>query len=266
MICPTRWLASVQIPHMTATNKATSMAGGAGSSGGTNSDSWKSLIDSSVLEDEVKAEQQNIAKLVTTPVIFQTKFGEVNQSFEILSALFAVIRQYDGDVRWSKQAAAAQMMFEQAALSSRTGTVTGFRMCLTRKQELQELVRGGSITASEPVPDSIDWSNAAHRSPLMVRLETANESVKKMTANEKEFQSSTAEIYHESNIVAMLARVILEEGMPDADDEGYIEFGKQMQTAAVELKSAVKSNNFADAAAAANGIGQSCSDCHAEWR
>ena len=252
---------------LTATaNKAGALAGGTNSSGGADGNSWKGLIDSSVLEDEVKAEQQKIAQLVTTPVIFQTKFGEINQSFEVLSALFAVIRQYDGEVRWAKQAAAAQMMFEQAAVSSRTGTVTGFRMCLTRKEELQELVRGGSIVASEPVPESIDWSKAAHRSPLMVRLETANESLKKMTANEKEFQSSTEEIYHESNIVAMLAKVILEEGMPDADDEGYSEFGKQMQSAAVELKSAVKSNNFSDAAAAANSVGQSCSDCHAEWR
>ena len=249
-----------------AANKTNSLAGGADSSSGADGDSWKSLIDSSVIEDEVKTEQQKIAQLVTTPVIFQTKFGEINQSFEVLSTLFAVIRQYDGEVRWAKQAAAAQMMFEQAAVASRTGTVTGFRMCQTRKEELQELVRGGSIVASEPVPDSIDWSKAAHRSPLMVRLETANESLKQMTANEKEFQSSTEEIYHESNIVAMLAKVILEEGMPDADDDGYIDFGKQMQTAAVELKSAVKTNNFSDAAAAANSVGQSCSDCHAEWR
>jgi len=67
-----------------------------------NDNSWSQLVDATSIEDEVKAQQQKVSQLVTTPVVFQTKFDEVNQSFEILSVLFSVIRQYDGDVRWSE--------------------------------------------------------------------------------------------------------------------------------------------------------------------
>ena len=105
-----------------------------------NDNSWSQLVDATSIEDEVKAQQQKVSQLVTTPVVFQTKFDEVNQSFEILSVLFSVIRQYDGDVRWSEHAPAAQMLFQKAAVSSRTGAAAGFRYCKTRKEDLHCLL------------------------------------------------------------------------------------------------------------------------------
>lgn len=228
--------------------------------------SWSGLVDASSIEDEVKSQQQSVSQLVTTPVIFQTKFGEVNQSFEVLSVLFSVIRQYDGEIRWSDHAPAAQMLFQKAAVASRTGAAAGFRYCNTRKQDLQELVRGGSIVATDPPPESIDWSAAANRSPLMVRLGEANENLKQFTANEGAFKSSVGEVNHEANMVALMARVILLEGMPEAEEDDYVALGRQMLDAAVELKSAAKLSDFDRAAKATNAIGQSCADCHADWR
>ncbi len=243
---------------VTSDDQATSVSAGR--------DSWKTLVDAAAIEDEVKAQQQAVSRLVTTPVVFQTKFGEVNQCFEMLSVLFAVIRQYDGDIRWSKHAPAAQMLFQKAAVSSRTGAATGFHFCKTRKEELQELVRGGSIVATDPAPETIDWSAAANRSPLMVRLESANENLKKYTANQNAFRGAGGDIDQEANMIAMMARVILLEGMPDAEEDDYVAFAQQMQSAAVELKSATQTGDFSRASAATNQIGQSCADCHADWR
>ena len=203
---------------------------------------------------------------MTTPVVFQTKYGEANQSFEILSVLFSVVRQYDGDVRWSEHAPAAQMLFQKAAVSSRSGTTKGFQFCNTRKQDLQELVRGGSIVTSDPIPESIDWSEAANRTPLMVRLEEANENLKQYTANEDSFKGAIGEINHEANMIAMMARVIILDGMPEAEEEDYVAYGQTMLEAAVELKSSAKLSDFNRASAATNLIGQSCADCHADWR
>ena len=228
--------------------------------------SWSQLVDATSIEDEVKAQQQKVSQLVTTPVIFQTKFDEVNQSFEILSVLFSVIRQYDGDIRWSDHAPAAQMLFQKAAVSSRTGAAAGFRYCKTRKEDLQELVRGGSIVATDPPPETIDWSEAADRSRLMVRLEEANENLKQFTANEGAFKGAVGEINHETNMIALMARVIILDGMPEAEEDEYVAYGQTMLDAAVELKSSVKLGDFNRASTATNLIGQSCADCHADWR
>ena len=228
--------------------------------------SWSQLVDASSIEDEVKSQQQKVSQLVTTPVVFQTKFDEVNQSFEILSVLFSVIRQYDGDIRWSDHAPAAQMLFQKAAVSSRTGAAAGFRYCNTRKEDLQELVRGGSIVATDPPPETIDWSEAADRTRLMVRLEEANENLKKFTANEGAFKNAVGEINHEANMIALMARVIILDGMPEAEEDDYVAYGRTMLDAAVELKSSAKIGDFDRASTATNLIGQSCADCHADWR
>lgn len=232
----------------------------------TNVDSWSQLVDAASIENEVKSQQQKVSQLVTTPVVFQTKFDAVNQSFEILSVLFSVIRQYDGDIRWSDYAPTAQMLFQKAAVSSRNGAAAGFRYCKTRKEDLQELVRGGSIVATDTPPETIDWSEAADRSRLMVRLEEANENLKKFTANEDAFNSAAGEINHEANMIALMARVIILDGMPEAEEDEYVAYGRTMLDGAVELKSSTKVGDFNRASTATNLIGQSCADCHADWR
>jgi len=232
----------------------------------TSDSSWSQLVDAASIEDEVKSQQQKVSQLVTTPVVFQTKYDEVNQSFEILSVLFSVISQYDGDIRWSEHAPAAQVLFQKAAVSSRTGAAAGFRYCKTRKEDLQELVRGGSIVATDPPPETIDWGAAADRTRLMVRLEEANENLKKFTANEGAFKNSVGEINHEANMIALMARVIILDGMPEAEEDDYVAYGHTMRDAAVELKSSVKLGDFNRASTATNLIGQSCADCHADWR
>ena len=244
-------------------SKSTEAATGEATAG---DNSWSQLVDAASIEDEVKAQQQKVSQLVTTPVVFQTKFDQVNQSFEILSVLFSVIRQYDGDVRWSEHAPAAQLLFQKAAVSSRTGAAAGFRYCKTRKEDLQELVRGGSVVATDPPPETIDWSEAADRTRLMVRLEEANEKLKNFTANEGAFKGAVGEINHEANMIALMARVIILEGMPEAEEDEYVEYGRTMLDAAVELKSSAKLGDFNRASTATNLIGQSCADCHADWR
>lgn len=232
----------------------------------TNVDSWSQLVDAASIENEVKSQQQKVSQLVTTPVVFQTKFDEVNQSFQILSVLFSVIRQYDGDIRWSDHAPAAQMLFQKATVSSRNGAAAGFRYCKSRKEDLQELVRGGSIVTADTPPETIDWSEAADRSRLMVRLEEANENLKKFTANEDAFNDAVGEINHEANMIALMARVIILDGMPEAEEDDYVAYGRTMLDGAIELKSSTKVGDFNRASTATNLIGQSCADCHADWR
>ena len=258
-----------QRPDVGALNKkANAMAKTGGTRGESNSpsDAWSQIVDASVIEDEVKSLQQQLNQLVTSPVVFQTKYDDVNQRFEMLSMLFAIIRQYDGDVRWTEQAPTAQLLFQKAAVASRNGAAKGFQYCKARKEDLQELVRGGSIVSNEKVSDAVDWSSATGRTPIMEQLQVANDELKRMTSNESEFTSNTAKIYHQSNLLAAMAKVIIQDGMPDAEEEGYVEFGRQMETASMQLKSAVKLNDFNSASTAANAVSQSCADCHDEWR
>jgi hypothetical protein len=198
--------------------------------------------------------------------VFQTKFNDVNERFEILSILFAIVRQYEGDIRWKEHAVAAQLLFEQAAVASRSGSLKGFQFCKSRREDLEILVRGGSIAINSQAREKVDWETAADRSPIMVRLEIANEELKKLTSNESAFQANSDRIFHHSNLIAAMAKVIIQPGMPEAEEDSYVAFSRSMKSAAAKLKSAVKTNDFKIATAAANLVSKSCADCHAEWR
>ncbi len=253
-------------PDVSALSATTAKIASTDNNSADSSDTWSQIIDASVIEDEVKSLQQELNTLVTTPVMFQTKYNDINERFEVLSMLFAIIRQYDGDIRWNEHAPTAQFLFQQAAVSSRAGTAKGFQYCKARREDLQELVRGGSIAAGNQIPDSIDWSVAANRSPIMVRLEAANEDLKRMTSSASEFETHTEDVFRLSNLVAAMANVIVQDGMPEAEEDSYVEFSEKMKTASLKLKSAVKLNDFQAASKAANAVSQSCADCHSEWR
>jgi hypothetical protein len=70
---------------------------------------WSKLISAETLADEIKSYPPLLAAVVKTPSQFQGKGArEARRYFSTIATLFAIIAQYDGDVRWKNQAAAAR--------------------------------------------------------------------------------------------------------------------------------------------------------------
>jgi hypothetical protein len=227
---------------------------------------WSKYISGSTIEDEVKALQNSLVRDVTSPVKFKSDYAKAHQSFSILSMLFGVIREYDSDVRWKKHAELAQVSFERAAANSRVGTIQAFESCKRRKEDLQEMVRGGNFAGEEKPPATLDWASVIERSPIMDRLQVSIDLLKQSSANEGDFNRNVDKIKHESELVAAMAQTLMRENMTDADDDGYLEFSKSMSKAAVQAGKACDEKDFDKASTAINLIGQSCSNCHDEWR
>lgn len=227
---------------------------------------WSTFIGSSTIEDEVKAIQLQLAKDVTTPIKFKSEYDKAHQSFSLLSMLFAVIREYDDDVRWQKYAPEAQISFERAAANSRVGTIQAYESCKRRNEDLSEMVRGGTFAASEKAPDALEWSVVIDRNPVMRRLETAQARLKELTSNENVFKKDVATVYHESQMVALMAQVLMRENMQDAEDDDYCSHSELMCNSANAAVKGCQTQNYEEVSKAVNVIGQSCSNCHDDWR
>ncbi len=228
---------------------------------------WSKFIGRDVIENEVKSVQQQLAGCVTTPPRFKSDYAEARQSFSVLSMLFAIIRQYDGEVRWKKDSAAAQTAFARTAANCRVGSQQAYQSAKLRKDDLAELVRGGALAGEGTPINDLDWPTAVDRVPLMKRLEVAfDETLKPATANKTEFVNNLDRVLHESNIVAAIGQVMIQPGMDDAQEDTYSQHARELSQAAQQISLACKSNDFESAAAAANQIGQSCSNCHDQWR
>lgn len=252
-----------QLPKVAATEGA---AGTAAAGAADGEQVWSKLIGRDAVEDEIKSLSQSLAKTVTTPVRFKTNHGEVHQSMAMLSLAFAIVREFEDEIRWKDNANLAQAALQQAMINSQSNSDQAFNYCKSRKLDLEDLVRGGTFPESQKPPAEIDWSDVIGRSETMIRLEVADNQLKQWTADQATFNKNKRGIILQAQWVAAIGEAISREGMDDADDDGYLAFATAMKTAASQTVQAAQNDNFNNAAKHANLVSQSCSNCHEEWR
>lgn len=241
--------------------------GGTSSNGAGGVYAWSKLISPTVIEDEVKAIKLAVDKDVSTPTDFAGKGYKITRRhFTILAILFGIAGEYDGDVRWKKDAPAARDLLARSASNAKVGTEQVFKEAKLRKQELQDLVGGAGFAGKEADPKA-DWKTVCDRPPLMQRLELAHQgNLQPWTANKGEFSGNKEKVKHEAQIIAALAEVLEKEGMKDADDSEYTKFSREMKKAALEIVEAANLDSYDQARAAVGNIGQACSKCHEGFR
>jgi hypothetical protein len=229
---------------------------------------WSKLVSADELQNEVKSLFTVLADAVKTQQGFLGGGSKkARQSLSQLAAAFAILNEYDGEVRWKNQAATARDLFAKAGYNSKAATEATFREAKSRSDDLASLLRGESITAPANVEPKNDWSKVSNLSPLMLRLEAAQrDRISAATSNTGEFKKNAAQLAHESEIVAAFAEVISRPGMDNADDEKFRGFAKALQQSAVDLRAAVKNDNYESARAAAGTMAKTCTNCHAEFR
>ncbi|MEX0677287.1 MAG: cytochrome c [Pirellulales bacterium] len=228
---------------------------------------WSKWIAAEVVEDEIKTQQIKLAEMVQNPTRF--KGGDYQQArgnLSVLAVMFAIAAEYDGHIRWQRDAAAVRDLVSRAGFNCKVGTDGSYNEAKSRSEDLQTLVRGGSIQLSEAAADAA-WSKVADRAPLMKRLERAQQqSIAPLTANAREFERHADTLAHEAQMIAALAEVITREGFEFADDETYLEYARAMQAQALSVRDAAKEKNYEQARQAAGELGKACSNCHEKYR
>lgn len=228
---------------------------------------WSTLISRNTLEDEIKAHVQPTAEATRTPSQFK---GGGNRpcrtSFSVVAALFNVIAQFDGEVRWKKDAAALRALFGRAGMNCKVGTDNSFKEAQLRSQDLAELVRGGNVELPKVDPD-LRWADIVNRPPLMVRLEQAQDArLKVWLANAGEFNNNKDAVRHEAQVIAALAHIIQDPSFEYADDDTYLEYAVEVEKQAREIAEAAQNSDYQRASAAYGALYKACTTCHEGYR
>ena len=228
---------------------------------------WAAIVDASTLEDELKAQKTAAERNVTTPSDFAGKGHENSRrDFTMSAVVFGVIGQYDGDVRFKKEAPGLRDLFARAAANAKVGTQQAYAEAKLRRQDLADLIGGQSVKTPEGGGE-INWSQVCNRSPLMKRLEIGyDEKIKTWSASPSAFKTNVEPLAHESQIFAVIATVLLKEEMEDASDDNYKAFGKSLLEGASAVSKACKENDPGAASKASSVIGKACVDCHQSYR
>ena len=89
--------------------------------------------------------------------------------------LFAIAGEYDKDVRFKRDSPELRDAFAHAAGGSKVGSQQAYKQAKGMKQDLQDVVGGGSFTAAKKSERKVeDWSKVVDRAPLMQRHQQLN--------------------------------------------------------------------------------------------
>ncbi len=228
---------------------------------------WSDLISTDVVEDEIKRQARQVSGLVQSATSFKGGgYRDARDAFNMLAVMFAIAAEHDDGARWQDSAPSLSALFARAGANCKVGTDGSFREAAARSEDLAELVRGGRPDLP-PAPEERNWGDVADRSPLMRRMEVAQqERMSPLLGSEREFSRAAEEAAHEAQVLAALAEVIIRDGFEDADDEEYAGFSRKLRDAASDFSRAAEQDNYEAARRALGQIGQACSECHENYR
>lgn len=248
---------------------ATSAPGSASPAGsGVAGSGWASLISATTIEDEIKSLKLQVDQNVTTPSDFAGKgYKLARRDFSVLAMLFAITGEYEGEVRWKKDAPAARDVFGRTAANAKVGTQQVWQEAKLRKDELTDLLGGSSPYGDKQAEPKAPWNEVCGRAPLMQYLESVWEPrLKPLLADKNQFTANGEKVLHDAEMIAAIGEVLAKDGMADADSEEYKQFCHNLRDGARSIIDAVKSKNFEQATTGSTTITKACTECHENYR
>jgi len=233
------------------------------SSGGV---AWNQLISPESLEDLVKGSKLQLDQIVTTPAAFAGGgYDEARREYSLQALLFAIIETYPGEVRWKNSAGVARESFVRVAANTKVGSRQVYDEAKKRLLDLTDLINGAPLSGD--AKNEIEWSKLIDRVPVMQLLEWAQQDfVSPHSSNEVKFAANQEELQRYAELVAILGQISLQAEMPDADDKDYQALAQEMINQARQISLAVQTNNAELARQASGKLGQSCTNCHDNFK
>ena len=229
-------------------------------------DVWSPLISPTSIEDEVKRVKLHFDSVVTTPGAFNSGgYQDARLDLTVLAMLFAVINQHSGEVRWKDQAAAARDLIARTAFNCKAGSTQVYNEAKLRKGDLQDLVSGSGL-ANRKAEAETDWTMVADRSPLMEYAEFLIETLEDGTRDEATVKRDPDLVKRNSELLALLGEVLVQEDMDQADDEDYAKLSRDMTATAKSVTAALERMDLDAVRKGTSGIRQRCDACHEQYR
>lgn len=227
---------------------------------------WDKLISATSIEDEIKRVKLHYDSVVTQPGPFKSGgYEQARLDLMVMSSLFAIISEYEGDVRWKQDAAVARDLLGRTAFNCNAGTNQVFNEARARKDDLQDLVSGTGLRSGK-AEDANDWASIADRAPLMEYADQLKEQLRSATNNADDVKAEPGDVRRPAQLLAVLGRILVQEGMDDSDDADYVALSAAMTKAAQDVTRGLELDDFSAIGQAVGGVTQSCDDCHGQYR
>jgi hypothetical protein len=240
---------------------------------GNPSSGWSKLISAETLENEIKSTINLVGPNVESKAKWNTKHRAVRNYYSTMAMCFGVIAQYDGAVKFQKDAVAIRDNLAKSAANSK---VNDERAMIEAKKLLAELLelRGGGNVNLAPGGDGVKPYGVSEVSEVMKRMQISTKpegvdgkGLEFWISAAPAFKAAKSDVIHEAELLGMMAKVLQDKVTFDqANDDNFAKFAKEVEDASAEIVSAAKSDNYDAARAASGKITKACTGCHGAFR
>lgn len=228
---------------------------------------WSTLVSEGTLTDEIKDLKAALAAATTRPADFKGGgYDRAREGFSVAALAFAVIAEFDQDVRWKKDAATARDLFARVGFNCKVGTDQSLAEAKLRVADLEAMLEGGSPQGKPDRDEDFRWSQVAGRPALMTRLEAADAALASGVAEKDGFVKQVDRLLHEAEMVAAIGEAVQRPDYEYHDDDTYRSYAAAMRDAALKLRAACQRKDYDAARAAAGDLKKSCDTCHGDYR
>lgn len=230
---------------------------------GSDGTPWSTLITGDTLESEIKAQPPEIDKALKAA----NPHKETRMVVTYLATLYNVIFKFDKDVRWKADGHAWRDAFAKGGNNMKAWTDSQKKQATKLKEDLAALIQGNAPSMSTSLDGAASWVEVADRTPLMHRFEIGLQGrLAGWSKDADAVKKNKDAVIRETEVMAMLARVIQDKSYDSADDAAYLGFAKDLEKHAIAATAAAKSGDGAAASSSISKMQKACDDCHGSFR
>ncbi len=229
-------------------------------------DSWGDLISEVELDDEVKAIRNFLNENLQSVSNYNSAMLMIPPKAATLGALAGVAMEHPNAVSWKDDARYIRDLAKQMNSDTlRSGPKDQKRILEQYEAISDTLNRSRPADLPEP-PESDGFAEVSEMRLLMHRMEEAEKRMKTEAGTDTALTSRKDMVAHEAALMATFAKIVTLPGYGYEDDPKFKGYANDVVQAALAIKEAAKSNDFATYELSLTKVSTSCSNCHSDYK
>jgi hypothetical protein len=238
----------------------------AGSAAPASKHDWNRLVDTDVLDAEVKRIRNELAAQLQSVTKYNGHYQEIAVAGATLAATAEIAAEHSGSVTWKNHAAMVRDLGTKIHDSASATGAPAFQAVKTSYEQLVDVLDGNVPVGVAPPQPERDFAEVANRSGVMKRMDRSFQWLKKSGPAQQLVRKQSANAIHEATLLAALGRVIAVGRYDSAEDPKYKAHADELAQAATAVAGAVKSEDATAFGDAVTSVQKRCDACHADFR
>jgi hypothetical protein len=229
-------------------------------------DSWGDLISEVELDEEVKSIRNFLNENLQSVSNYNSSMLMIPPKAASLAALAGVAMEHPNAVSWKDDAKYIRDLAKQMNSDTlRSGPKDQKRMLGLYEAMSDTLNRSRPADLAEP-PESDGFAEVAEMRLLMHRMDEAEKRMKTEAGTDTALTSRKDMVAHEAALMATFAKIVTLPGYGYEDDPKFKGYANEVVKAALAIKEAAVSNDFATYELSLTKVSTTCSNCHSDYK